>query len=123
MTGVGDLHIATVVINVSEMDRAVAFWCAALGYRTREEHPDPGFTMLVDPDGRGVSVSLQHTDHGPSEPVRLHLDLYTAEQAAHVDRLLALGASPVVDWPYPADADFVVLRDPDGNEFCVIDKS
>jgi hypothetical protein len=27
----------------------------------------------------------------------------------------------VTDWPYPEDADFVVLRDPDGNEFCVID--
>jgi len=27
----------------------------------------------------------------------------------------------VDDWPYPKDADFVVLRDPDGNEFCVID--
>jgi len=25
------------------------------------------------------------------------------------------------DWPYPAGADFIVLRDPDGNEFCVID--
>jgi hypothetical protein len=28
----------------------------------------------------------------------------------------------VDDWPYPEDADFIVMRDPDGNEFCVIDK-
>ena len=33
---------------------------------------------------------------------------------------MGLGATRVEDWPYPADADFVVLRDPDGNEFCVI---
>jgi glyoxalase superfamily protein len=53
--------------------------------------------------------------------VRLHLDLYTSEQTRHIEHLIALGATRVSDWPYPPDADFVVLRDPDGNEFCVID--
>lgn len=53
--------------------------------------------------------------------MRLHLDLYTREQSRHVERLIGLGATRVTDWPYPPDADFVVLRDPDGNEFCVID--
>jgi Glyoxalase-like domain len=57
----------------------------------------------------------------PKEPVRVHLDLYTRDQARHVDRLVELGAVRVTEWPYPADADFIVLRDPDGNEFCVID--
>jgi hypothetical protein len=47
--------------------------------------------------------------------------LYTSEQSRHVDRLLDLGATRVTDWPYPDGADFVVLRDPDGNEFCIID--
>lgn len=59
---VGDLHLATVVVNVQDMERAVSF-----------------------------------------------------------ARLVELGATQVVDWPYPGDADFLVLRDPDGNEFCVID--
>ena len=119
---VGDLHLATVVVNVHDMERAVAFWSAALGYRRREETSDPEFTMLVDPDGRRPPVSLQLSDDGPSsEPVRVHLDLYTDEQARQVARLVALGATEVKDWPYPEDADFVVLRDPDGNEFCIID--
>ncbi len=38
---------------------------------------------------------------------------------AGVRRLLGLGAGRP-DWTYPADADFVVLTDPDGNEFCVV---
>ena len=117
----GDLHLATVVVNVQDMDRAVAFWCAALGYERREATTDPEFTMLVDPAGLKVPVSLQKADSPPTEPVRVHLDLYTDHQHHHVDRLVALGASRVDDWPYPDDADFVVLRDPDGNEFCVID--
>lgn len=118
---VGDLHVATVVINVRDMAPAVRFWCAALGYEQREQAWDPEFMMLVDRRGRGLPVSLQLTDSDPKEPVRVHVDLYTNEQARHVERLVGLGASRVDDWPYPPDADFVVLRDPDGNEFCVID--
>jgi hypothetical protein len=118
---VGDLHVATVVINVQDMGRAVDFWCAASGYRRREAEWDPRFIMLVHPEGRRIPVSLQLADGPPREPVRLHLDLYTDAQARHVDRLVALGATRVDDWPYPDDPDFLVLRDPDGNEFCVID--
>lgn len=118
---VGDLHVATVVVNVQDMERAVAFWEAALGYQRREAEWDPAFMMLVDPQRRRLPVSLQITDTEPQEPVRVHLDLYTDEQERHVQRLVDLGATRVDDWPYPDDADFVVLRDPDGNEFCVID--
>ncbi len=60
------------------------------------------------------------------EVPRLHLDLYAgdaADQAAEVERLVGLGAQRV-DWPHhPEDPDFVVLADPDGNRFCVIDTS
>jgi catechol 2,3-dioxygenase-like lactoylglutathione lyase family enzyme len=118
---VGDLHLATVVVNVQDMERAVRFWEAVLGYRQRESHWDPEFMMLVDPDGKRLPVSLQLTDSTPKEPVRVHLDLYTDEQDRHVERLVGLGATRIEEWPYPDGADFVVLRDPDGNEFCVID--
>ena len=116
----GDLHIATVVANVQDMERAVAFWCAALGYRRRDSRWDPDFMMLEDPAARRVSLSLQIAEDPPHEPVRLHLDLYTDDQTGHVERLVRLGATRVRNWSYPENADFVVLRDPDGNEFCVI---
>jgi catechol 2,3-dioxygenase-like lactoylglutathione lyase family enzyme len=120
-TTVGDLRLATVVLNVQDMERALRFWQAALGYQPRESEWNAEFMMLVDPNGVRLPVSLQLTDTAPKEPVRVHLDLYTDEQARHVERLVGLGATRVDDWPYPDDADFVVLRDPDGNEFCVID--
>jgi predicted enzyme related to lactoylglutathione lyase len=119
---VGDLHVGTVVINVKDMERAVAFWSAALDYRRPAVDQDD-FTTLVPRNGRGVPVSLQRTDEPTRGPVPVHLDLYTSEQALHVDRLVDLGASRVPDWPYPGPVAFVVLRDPDGNEFCVIDHS
>jgi catechol 2,3-dioxygenase-like lactoylglutathione lyase family enzyme len=119
-TPVGDLHLATVIVNVQDMERAVQFWTAALGYQRREVDWDTQFQMLVDPRGRHLPLSLQLTDSAPREPVRLHLDLYTDVQAAQVERLVELGATRADDWPYPENADFVVLRDPDGNEFCVV---
>lgn len=118
---VEDLHIGTVVVNVQDMGRAVAFWTAALGFVRRERAWDPEFIMLVDPAGRQLPVSLQLADGPPKEPVRVHLDLYTGEQARHVERLITLGATRADEWPYPDDADFIVMRDPDGDEFCIID--
>jgi catechol 2,3-dioxygenase-like lactoylglutathione lyase family enzyme len=120
---IGDLRLGTVVINVQDMKRAVDFWSAALGYVRRDREWDPQFIVLVDPTRRGLPVSVQLTDSRPEQPVRVHLDLYTSEQARHVERLAGLGATRVDDWPYPEDADFIVMRDPDGNEFCVIDHS
>ena len=48
------------------------------------------------------------------------MDHETSTAEAEVDRLIALGAERVEDWTYPPDADFVVLKAPDGTIFCVI---
>jgi hypothetical protein len=98
---VGDLHLATVVINVQNMRRAVDFWTAVLGYARREQEWDPEFMMLVDPARRRLPVSLQLAEFPPKEPVRIHVDLYTRERARHVQRLVELGATRVEDCPTP----------------------
>jgi len=108
------LKVGSVVMNVSDVDRAAAFWSEALGY-VRQPH-NPAF--LVPGHGAGPRLHLDEDD-------RTHLDLWVAdeaEQLAEVDRLISLGAQRV-DWEYPEDADFVVLADPEGNLFCVIDSS
>jgi predicted enzyme related to lactoylglutathione lyase len=114
------LILGSVVIRVRDLDRQVRFWSAALDYTVREP-VDDDFALLTPRDGVGPNVSL---DAMPSErilPPRIHLDLYADDQTAEVERLTALGASRV-DWDRrPADADFVILEDPEGNRFCVID--
>lgn len=106
------VSIGAIVLNVSDTGRAAEFWSRALGY-DRADNPD----FLVPRNGEGPRLHLDETD-------RTHLDLWTAdheEQQAEVERLEALGATRV-EWDYPEDADFVVLADPDGNLFCIIDK-
>jgi catechol 2,3-dioxygenase-like lactoylglutathione lyase family enzyme len=116
-----DLRIGSTVVSVRDVPRAVEFWTAALGYVVRDGQIDEDFTVLAPPDGGWSNLSVQRSESPPSRPNRLHLDLYAEDQDAEVERLLALGAARP-PWDYPADADFVVLTDPDGNEFCVIAK-
>ncbi|MEK2472358.1 MULTISPECIES: VOC family protein [Streptomyces] len=117
------LRVGSVVLGVADVPRAAAFWTAALGYVPREEMEDD-WVVLVPKEGAGVQLSLGLSRSPVQERPRIHLDLYAgdaADQAAEVERLVSLGARRV-DWDsYPDDADFIVLADPDGNIFCVID--
>ena len=118
---VGDLHLAAVVMNVQDMNRAVDFRTAAP--RLRAPRAELGSTVHDAGRPRPAAdsqVSLQLTDSLPREQVRVHLDLYTSKQARHVERLVKLGATRVDKWPYP-DGGLHRHADPDDNEFCVID--
>lgn len=119
------LRIGTTVLGVENFERAVEFWTHALGYVPgRPIRPGDDFTILVPPDGEGARLALDVSESDVQIHPRVHLDLYAgdaADQAAEVERLLSLGATRV-DWDlYPEDPDFVVLADPEGNRFCVID--
>ncbi|MFB6726485.1 VOC family protein [Kribbella sp. NPDC056345] len=118
---IGDLRLATVCVNATDMDRAADFWAAALGYRRPERIGDKDqFAHLKDPAGTGPTVLIQRADSVQDQPTPVHLDLYTSDPDHHVERLLGLGATKPDEWPYPDAHDFVVLRDTEGNEFCVI---
>ena len=78
--------------------------------------------MLLRPrNGAGPNLSLDMHHAAPRVPPRIHLDLYTEDQAGEIKRLLGLGATEVHWDKRPADADYVILADPEGNRFCVID--
>lgn len=95
------------------------FWQRALHYVPRDP-PANGFVILRDPAGRGPDLSLDRVPEKRSgKRSRLHLDLYTNDQEGEVERLVSLGASRY-PWRYNSNADFVVLEDPDGNLFCVV---
>jgi len=116
--------VGSIVVRCVRFDELLAFWQAALGYVPRGE-PSDGWAVLTDPTGAGPNISLDRVaaESLPAlgELSRLHLDLYTTDQAAEVERLLALGATRY-DREYEQEHDFVVLGDPDGNRFCVVGK-
>jgi catechol 2,3-dioxygenase-like lactoylglutathione lyase family enzyme len=119
------LEIGVIVLGVGDVDRAAGFWCEALGYERLDGYGGWA-TVLAPPDSSGAKIALQRSQTTPPDHPRLHLDLHVAdaaEQAAETTRLVSLGAVRV-DWDsYPGDPDFVVLADPDGNLFCIVDLS
>ena len=115
------MRIGSVVIDCNDFEKMSEFWQQALGYVPRDP-PEDEWVVLRDPDGSNVNVSLHRVPEPRTGKNRLHLDLYTDHQEEEVARLLALGASRHRRTPEPGE-DFVVLEDPEGNLFCVIDKS
>jgi catechol 2,3-dioxygenase-like lactoylglutathione lyase family enzyme len=120
------LRLGMVVLGVADMRRAVDFWSQALGYRLREGGSGGHWAVLTPAGGSGAELALQVSVTPVQRHPRVHLDLATddtAQQAQEVERLITLGAERV-DWDlYPDDPDFVVLADPEGNRFCVVDTS
>jgi len=114
------LIVGSIVIRVDDLDAQIGFWTAALDYVVREP-ADVDFAVLRPRSGPGVSVSLDAVPAPRTLPPRIHLDLYAEEQGAEVARLAALGAREVHWDKKPADADYVIMEDPEGNRFCVVD--
>jgi catechol 2,3-dioxygenase-like lactoylglutathione lyase family enzyme len=114
------LRVGSIVIRVDDLRRQTEFWTAALDYVPREGNDDD-FVLLRPRDGIGPNLSLDRVRSRLQVPPRIHLDLYAADQPAEVRRLIALGATEVYWDKRPADADYVILADPEGNRFCVVD--
>jgi hypothetical protein len=114
------IRVGSIVLRVDDLQLQTDFWAAALDYVRRESDSDD-FVLLRPRGGVGPNVSLDQVRSTLQIPPRIHLDLYTDDQAGEVERLLALGATEVRWDKRPADADYVILADPEGNRFCVVD--
>jgi hypothetical protein len=116
------LRIQNVSIDCLDPERLAEFWAKVLGWRvtsveteevvleppagSREEGVVPDLVFLLVPD--------RHRTKN-----RVHLDLRPTDQAAEVQRLITLGATHA-DVGQSSEVTWVVLADPEGNEFCVL---
>ena len=112
------LEIGSIVWGVRDIPRVVRFWSEALHYKLKYPASED-WAVLIPEDGDGIQLSLSLVSSPKAR--RHHIDLFTDDQEAEVNRLLALGAVRK-EWRYPPDADYVVLQDPDGNPFCVVQR-
>jgi len=113
------MKIGSIVVRCYEFDKMLAFWQQALHYVPREPVKG-GWVVLHDTEGRGPNLSLDKVREKRSgRRGRLHLDLYTNNRESEVERLVEIGATRY-PWRYKPGDDFVVLEDPDGNLFCVV---
>ena len=113
-------RLCHLVVDVDDLDEGVAFWSAALGATEESINPDSQhvYRRLRLPDS-DLRLLLQHTTDSKVAKERMHLDLETDDVEAEVPRLEQLGATRY-DHQQARGFDFWVLRDPWGNELCVL---
>ena len=107
-------------VDCRDAERCATFWCAALGAEVDERwHDAYGVEYVQIGTGAGPLLVFQPVPEGKSGKNRLHLDIApaTGTQEAEVERLVDVGARLLADDP---EAPWVLLADPEGNEFCVL---
>ena len=120
-------RLAVVVIDAVDPGLLADFWCAVLGWQIagQDGDGDDDGVITIGPAGRAwPTIDIAPVPEAKTIKNRLHLDLRAdgVPAAAELDRLLSLGARPA-DVGQPADASWVVLADPEGNEFCLLSRT
>jgi Glyoxalase-like domain len=100
------------------------WWKAVLNYTDVPGDPnEPGHEecMILDPVG-GHRVLFIEVREGKATKNRMHFDLTPTDRRrdAEIDRVLALGARPIADLRNDDGTGWMVLADPEGNEFCIL---
>ncbi|MEU4567677.1 VOC family protein [Micromonospora sp. NPDC023956] len=113
--------VRSVTIDCHDTYALAGFWAEVYGCsRQPDDFPGDPEAMLLPP-GSPMVIFVQ-VPEGKTVKNRVHLCLEPADRNrdAEVARLLALGASQVDDRRQPDGTGWVVLADPEGNEFCVL---
>jgi predicted enzyme related to lactoylglutathione lyase len=114
------LRWESVCVDAQDPVRLARFWAEVLGWAVTEEDPDEA---CVEPEGAtptdGPCLLFLKVPETKERKNRLHIDLRPDDQAAEVSRVEALGATRA-DVGQEGTESWVVLADPEGNEFCVL---
>jgi hypothetical protein len=106
----------SIVVDCDDTNRVGTFWSQALGLPL--QGPENG-EWWIEPGGNHPDILFEHVPEKKSVKNRLHLDLRpAANQSAEVERLIGLGARRIDIGQ--GDVSWVVMADPEGNEFCVL---
>jgi Glyoxalase-like domain len=114
------LRLVNVCIDAHDPVALGRFWSDLLG---REMVADPPGVSLLSDDDTGFDIDIWPTDEPKRGPNQMHFDLTSSsveDQRETVRRALALGANHIDVGQLPEE-EHVVLADPEGNEFCVIE--
>ena len=119
-----NLRIQCITIDCIDPRRVAEFWAAALEWKITESDDVEVVIELLDgsPEvGRIPDILFLKNPDKKQVKNRLHLDLRPLDQDAEVARLEALGATRIeIGQSDYAETTWVVMADPEGNEFCVL---
>ena len=108
--------VYSVTIDCADPKGLASFWEQVLDYKRTHDEDDE---VVIEPrEGRGDALLFLKVPDDKKVKNRIHLDLKPTDQAAEVERVKGLGATEVDIGQ--GDVTWVVLADPEGNEFCIL---
>ena len=115
-------RIAVIAIDALQPRVVADFWCDVLGWQVVDE--DDTIVSIAPGDRSWPTIDVVKVPEKKTVKNRLHLDLRAdgVDTTDELERLLALGARRT-DVGQGADATWVVLSDPEGNEFCLLSRT
>ncbi len=115
-------RIASIVIDARRPDVVAAFWCDVLGWRVLET--EDGLVSIGPPDGSWPTIDVIAVPEPKAVKNRVHIDLRADGTTTPLElaRFLELGAVRT-DVGQGSDVSWVVLADPEGNEFCLLSRT
>jgi predicted enzyme related to lactoylglutathione lyase len=112
--------ILNITLDCTDAGRVARFWAEVTGWPLHQQNQQPGHEEYSagPPAAGGIRMYFVTVPEPRVAKNRMHLDVVPAgDQQQEIERLTGLGAS--VAGQQPPDAGWVVLADPEGNEFCV----
>ncbi len=109
--------VVSIVVNTTDPQSLSGFWADLLELAVESSY-EGEFVWLSPVTPGGPKLAFQRVEHPSEGPRRLHLDLHSEDPEALLSRALELGASESARHAI-GDFGWVVLQDPDGNEFCI----
>lgn len=113
------LRLWTIDVDAADPRTLARWWADALGWKVFFEDDDGDEVVITTGDERFPGIVFLRVPEAKMSKNRLHLDVVPDDRDAEVARLIAKGASRV-DVGQSGDESWVVLADPEGNEFCVL---
>ncbi|CAN5479174.1 VOC family protein [soil metagenome] len=110
------LRFSELCIDAADIHALGRWWANVLDWPL--EVTDDGDVQLTPPAGEGPIWLFLAVPEGKTVKNRLHLDFSPDDQAAEVERVIGLGARRVDIGQ--GEQSWVVLADPEGNEFCIL---
>jgi predicted enzyme related to lactoylglutathione lyase len=107
------------VLDSRDPQRLAPFWAAALGYQVVVDVDN--YVLLMPVDQGGPKLLLQKVPEDKVVKNRMHMDIETPDIETAADELVEMGATRVGPVVKEHGTSWVVMNDPDGNEFCVCD--
>ena len=109
-----------VIIDASDTEAEAAFWAAVLGVEVADRFGD-GYVILAPSHDGAPRLTFQPVPEAKIVKNRLHLDLHVPDIETTTVELEKLGASRLSDILEEEGYRWRVMRDPEGNEFCIAD--